>query len=738
MTNVVWGFIARARREARRKPEAVSVRAMGSDRTFLAYDWGCDTFVFEKGVWSLLSRAERDPVLIVRKSTLSPGTPGYILTLTKGNHSVAAMPLLNGQFWNLGRVPQKKRGMLLQREIVCGNIVGDVFELSQRDVSVEKLVDADAWLQTLGLPVDTIVMAERTESALAYYRKQGQEWRIRPLAWTRQEMDLALRSSRSRLTTKLHFYHSARGVHFLSYRDFHRITEWVTTDYGAFLAALRELVAVPEGQRGSNTRIEKFHGHHEIELFGMRPGTAATAILPHLENLLEGITLNRLGHPDVESGIRRIDDLFRRALDDSQLEDDGSDAFVETMYRHLTGEVYLGTPDEVIPAFDDRRTALPGATYRGGRPDIQTRTDNRSRAILEYIQAGLSHGESIDHINIYEVRVTGSQALGLGATREIVYKTNWMPLPMRLIEKRLAHTLPGYGSYMLSRVSAYKSLGVHLCTYHLLARHDALRDRDVNYFIRNRCQGDAFVSIPRNRFLMPADEGGSEGIENPDIILGVATLMGSAAAQTLVMKRFIPESNSCRFGEGKEIIEFGYDVHLLREMPIRVHFCSIRGAMGWPHIEWTNTNLMNLFDFYLGRFAEVVFTFWMEHRDFISLQDISSRFFDGFASKTQEMHWLYVRRREQFDVFDPGLRKVFNFGAKWAFALWSLERQARRLDVLKTCLEDRIWALHAALPEELTGNAPVPVVADALEPGPDAGLPQADNVQIEQPGGSGI
>ncbi len=739
MANSVWSFLARVRREARRKPEAVSVRAMGSDRTFLAYDWGGDTFVFEKGVWSLLSRAERDPLLIVRKSVLVPGTPGYILTLTKGNHSVAAMPLLNGLLWNLGRVPQKKRGLILQKDIVCGNVVNDVFELSQRDVGTEKLVDADAWLQTLGIPIDNIVMAERTESALEYYRKQGQEWRIRPLAWTRQEMDLALRSSRARLASRLHYYHSVRGVHFLTYREFHQLVAWVTEDYDAFLTAVRELAAIPEGLRSSNTRHERYHGHHEIELFGMRPGKAEAAILPQLENLLEGIALRRLKADEIETSIRRIDDLFRRSLDDPQLEDVNSDAFVETMYRHLTGEVYLGTPDEVVSAFDDRRTALPGATYRGGRPDIHSRADNRSRAILEYVQAILSHGENIEYVNIYEVRVSSNLALGLGETREIVYKTNRTPLPTRLIEKRLAHTMPGYGSYMLARVAAYKSLGIRLANYHLLARHDTRSDRDVNYFVRNRCQGDPFGVIPRSRFLMTADEGGSEGFENPDAILAVAALMGSAAAQTLVMKRYIPDKQSCRFGEGKEIIEFGYDVHMLREMPIRVHFCSARGAMGWPNIEWTNTNLMELFDFYMDRFAEVVFGFWEEHAPFISLAEVRDRFFDGFASKTREMHWIYVNRREQFDAFDPELRSVFNFRGKWAFALWSLERQSRRMDLLKEKLESRVEALRKEHADGLAEAEGEPGASEA-SPAPVAPTPRSsvDELRIDLAHGGGI
>lgn len=688
--NFVWRFLARVRSEARRKPVVVTLRAMGRERVFQAYDWGADTFVFEKDVWLNLADEERDPLLVVRKSVLIPKTPGFIMTLTKGNHSVAAMPLLTGQLWNLGKVPPKKRSTILQREIVCGNIVDDVFELSQRDVMVDRLVDADAWMQTLGIPFENIVMADRTESALEHYRCLGQEWRIRPLAWTRREMELVLRSSRARIASRLQYFHSVRGIHFLSYEDFHLLTDLAREDFAAFLAAMRELVAVPEGLNSSNTRIERYHGHHEVELFGVRPGLAINTIIPQLENLLEGITLRRLSEKEVIVAIRRIDRLFRSSLDYNSLATNESDEFVAAMYRHLTGEVYLGTPGEVTSAFDDRRTALPGATYRGGLPDFHAGADNRSRSILSYILANLSHGESIEYVNVYEVRVDTSEELGLGSTREIVYKTNRMPLPDRLIEKRLALPMAGYGSYMLARVAAYKGLGIAFGSYHLLARHDTGRKRADNYFVRNRLQGDSFGAIPRSRFLMPADEGGSEGVENPDAILAVAALMGSAAAQTMVMKRYLPKIPSCRFGEGKEIIEFGFDVHMMREMPVRVSFCSVRGSMGWPETDWSTENLMRLFNFYMSRFAEVAVELWSEHSAFVTLNEVCERFFEGFASKTRAMHWRYVSRREQFDAFKPDLRKVYNFDAKWAFSLWSLERQSRRIDLLRDLFMEKV------------------------------------------------
>ena len=47
-------------------------------------------------------------------------------------------------------------------------------------------------------------------------------------------------------------------------------------------------------------------------------------------------------------------------------------------------------------------------------------------------------------------------------------------------------------------------------------------------------------------------------------------------------------------------------------------------------------------------------------------------------------------RREQFDAFDPHLPKHYAFVRKWRFALWSLERQLRRLDSLRTLFSEKV------------------------------------------------
>src|SRR5574344_621359 len=100
MNTSMLQFIARVVREARQKPEQVVLKTIGHERVFYGYDWGGDTYVFERDVWKNLDN--HSPVLIVRKQDLVKGASGCILTLTTGNHTVAAIPLLSGHFWNLG------------------------------------------------------------------------------------------------------------------------------------------------------------------------------------------------------------------------------------------------------------------------------------------------------------------------------------------------------------------------------------------------------------------------------------------------------------------------------------------------------------------------------------------------------------------------------------------------------------------------------------------------------------
>ncbi|MBP5322128.1 MAG: hypothetical protein J6334_14225 [Kiritimatiellae bacterium] len=688
MTSPIAQFISRVRASARRKPNAVTIQSMGRQRTFIGYDWGSDTFIFEKDVWRQLGA--HNPILVVRKSDLIRGATGHIMTVTTGNHSVAAIPLLSGQFWNLGSPAPAKRGAILTEKFVCSNVVESHIEISQRDVPTALVNEVDEWLQGVGIPLDNIIMSERNDETLEFYRRQGQEWRIKPLAWTRKEMDFALRTSKNRINSILNYYHSAKGVHFLTYPEFHRLTQLTVEEFPKLEAALREMVSIFEGARRSFMRQPKFHGHHEIELFGVRRGVAEKGIVPELERLMEGITLKMISPSEAIDRIRSIDTMLFSSLDRPDFADEHSSEFVERLYMHLTGEIYYAHNDFGSRAFDDRRTPLPGATFRGGRPDFHPGADERTRILLANVEQMLSQNEIIEYANVYEVRNEKEDddavSLGSGGTREILFKTNRRPLCTSLIEKRLAQHRHGYGSYMLARVQGFKALGVGFCDYRLLMRQDRAIGKIVSYYIRNRCEGEPLGDIPGRIFRKSNNETGDDA----NAVFALGALLGSAAAQNLVLKKYLPDEGGCRFGVGKEVFEFGYDISLKREMPTHVSLCSVRGSLGWPDLSHTEENLKKMFTFYLTCYAKVLYGFWSEHAQAVSLTDLAVSFLDGFEQKTREMHWNYTVRREQFDAFDPELPADYSFVKKWQFALWALDQQAARIERLREWFLERI------------------------------------------------
>ncbi|MEI6645809.1 MAG: hypothetical protein WCP12_07200 [bacterium] len=682
MKNNVKAFISRVRSEARRKSSSVTVTTTGRSRTFVAYDWGCDTFIFEKDIWHDVE--DHHPMLLVRKRDLVKGSSGYVMTMTKGNHAVAAMPLLSGQFWNLGRIAASQRSSILASKVVCSNVADGKIEISQREVPTDLIVQSDEWLQAVGFMLEDIVMIERNDLTLEYYRRLGQEWRVKPLAWTRKEMEFAIQASRKRLNSPLRYYHSSKGVHFLSYSEFHKIAEWATSDYAQALLCLRELVSVAEGGKKSYVRTAKFHGHYEVEFFGLQRGEAFQRLIPSIERMLEWITLGMIEQQDVVTSILALDELFRSLLERPELENEASEDFIETLYMHLTGAIYAAHSDfSIAPAFDDRRTALPGATYCGGLPQFHPGADERTQILLRNIEKTMSQDESVEYANIYELRTHEDVLLGSGVTREIVFKTNRRPLYTSLIEKRLKLKKPGYGSYMLARVYAFKELGVNFGVYKLLRWMENTTGAEVTSFIRTRYPGDSLEDIPARLFVKLDDMGHGMSGENPDVVLALGALLGSAAAQNMVLKKYLPDLKSCRFGEGKEIFEFAYDIKQRREMPVHVSICSIRGAMGWPNLSHDQQNLDAIAVFYLTRYAEVLVKYWKKHSEAVAMDVLSSRFFDGFALKTREIHRNYEVRREQFAAFDPGVRAQYHFAEQWRFALWTLHLQSKHLDVLR-------------------------------------------------------
>ena len=683
-------FLKRIRAAGERRPEAVSTMSMGLERKFDAFDAGADTYVLERGVYAHLD--EHPSVLIVEKSALRRRASGHVMTVTTGNHAVAAIPLLGGRFWRLSNLPQQRRGEILTHAVLCANIVNDRLEVAQRDVPTDVLVRADGWLlSSAGLSMGDVVMTERIDATLDHYRRLGQEWRIKSLAWTESEMRAVLSASRKRISSDLRYYHSTRGVHFLSFAEFRRCASMAETDPDSFVRCLRELVSVHEGHTCSFVRLPRYRGHHEIEFFGLRRGAALERLVPEIEKLMESIALGRIGHLGVIQRAQELVALFESLLTKRELADEGSKAFTEALYMHVTGEVYSHLGESAVPTFGDRRAALPGATFVNGRPVLHPGADDRTEVLLSNLRGLMSKDEMIEYVNVYELRSDGDDAgPGRGSTREVVYKTNRIPLETSLVEKRLSRAKRGYSSYMLSRIGALRSLGIALSDFYLmLRRRPGSGKRPLDYYIRHRCEGEAMDAIPASYFRSAADGSAEEA----EVVLGLATLMGDAAAQNMAMKKYDPGTQSPLYGVGKEIYEFEYDIMRERVVPKRVSTCSIRGSFGWPSLEYTDGNLDALANFYLGHFAHALKAYQKRHRA-VPMADLAVRFFGGFEFRTQAMCWQLSVMRDSFESFEPEMPASYDFARKWRFVMWALERQERRLPALRRLFFEKVRVIE--------------------------------------------
>jgi hypothetical protein len=667
-------FFRKLRTDAARRPQRVVVTAMGSQKVFHAYDLGADTIVFEKDVWAVMD--EHASVLVAEKNDLAPGSFGHLLTVTSGNHSVAALPLLSGKLWDLCDLPAEKRSDAMMHAILVANVVGGKLEISQRDVPCAKLVVLDDWLiRELGFSLDGVVMAERNDETLQHFRELGQEWRVKPLAWSEAGIRAAVAQSRKRIASPLNYYHSVKGVHFLSWPEFHRFASLARSDFPAFRAGLAELVGVYEGNETSFMRMPKFGGHHEIEFFGLLRGSAVEKIVPRLEELLGDIETE----PDRAPGrIAEIDTQFRALLTRPEYADDTCAVFAETLYMHLTGEVYAVSGEGSSIAFDARRTALPGATFVNGAPQYHPGTDARTEVLLSNVRQVLSKDEFLEYANVYELRTEETDrdqgvAPGEGRTREIVFKTNCRPLPSSFVEKRLSSSDDGYGAYVLARIESFKAIGICLPDYRLL-RHRSFGKRRLiyDYYIRTRCEGEPLAGIPANLLTDPAAQD------------QIAFLMGDAAAQNLAMKKYDAAKKSALFGIGKEIYRFAWDAERERLLPASVSICSVRGSCGWPDLACTERNFRTAARFYMRAYAQTFLEF-VRGRDVSAVRRtvLCERFLAGFERRTRAIAFRIARYREDFIRFAPPIPARYRFSEKGVFAIRSLVWQASHLDVCR-------------------------------------------------------
>lgn len=660
-------------------------------RKFEVYAYQDDRFLFQvsPAVERDSGESARRPVVLVRRKDLISGHPkGWILAVGAGHFGTILTPLLNREFGeDLCKVPAQRRTEVLTRKIVLASLTTRTLDLLQRDTDFELLIEADQWLQQYRLGLEHIRFFERTPDILNYAEKLGQLWRIRHQVYAISEMRETLQRAYQHLESDVHYYVSVRGIRWLTVEEFQRIAKMARETPEKITAALREWVAMPTGDNKSAMRSVKFAGRHAMEFFGISRESAERFLIPTLERMLEGIMLKRMTAHDVADTLEGVGMLFKKFLVSPDFATAESDASIRKLYALVSDDV---APLSSTIDFDARRVALPGATFDNGLATYHPSTDKQSRAVIEYLIQRLSQNELAEYINIYDVRSTKKLSSGSGQSREIVLKTNRTPVPISYIQKRLGSVRSGYANYLLARANVFRALGTDYPFFQLInvTSHEQHRE-ETPYFLRSRCPGDPLDAIPITLFKV--DPNNPESCEDSNVILALAELYGCAAAQNLAVKKYIAgKTPTCRFGHGKEIFEFVYDARYHRPMPARVRICSIRGTMGWPNLTRNSTNLRDVHKFYLRKYAIAMGTFWRQHAETCTLNECASAFFNGFERKIEAMLWAYHSDQVNFDTFDPGLRKIYNFRDKLDFALWALQRAGKDLPALREHFMDHV------------------------------------------------
>ena len=123
-------------------------------------------------------------------------------------------------------------------------------------------------------------------------------------------------------------------------------------------------------------------------------------------------------------------------------------------------------------------------------------------------------------------------------------------------------------------------------------------------------------------------------------------------------------------------------------MPKKVATCSIRGSFGWPDLSFTDQNVNAFASFYFTHFAHALKDFCRHHT--VPMADLAERFMSGFEFRTRAMAWQLSVMRDGFESFSPPVPPAYRFAEKWRFAMWALERQERRLPLLRKMFFERV------------------------------------------------
>ena len=80
----------------------------------------------------------------------------------------------------------------------------------------------------------------------------------------------------------------------------------------------------------------------------------------------------------------------------------------------------------------------------------------------------------------------------------------------------------------------------------------------------------------------------------------------------------------------------------------------------------------------------------------LTWSEVAERFMGGFEYRTHALSWQLSVMRDKFENFRPNLPAGYDFDRKWAFVMWSLERQERRMQWLRRIFMEKVALVESA------------------------------------------
>jgi hypothetical protein len=448
-------------------------------------------------------------------------------------------------------------------ELICLDAVplvfrGDLIIVRADPAGMENVFAADQILQSF-FPKERIQFTGLNIPAIRMeFRRRGECWRMSPPPRSVEEICRYVRASKIQAGTGLTvYYNESTGGRVLTCDEFMRIRSLIEQDRSEALARLREILNL--------SHCTNRWGSRELNLLLPAGKDLDFAELEKAVSILEALPASE----DTASALKAFDSfasVFTAAAGPELVKDDYSDpVWRTTMFCRLFGineEEMEELALELSPEFHLNVKWLPGASVVGGQLRFDTGVHPRLHGLISHYW---EHSGGLLSINIGQIQESLSSRDISGEERE-VYLVSMTPRDgndsislLRLMKWDVIHRIKigipleqaiedtfKYRDYIFDRLRAAAKLGFPILTYgeiRLEQRVPGLGQVPAFFFERQYVTGVVSDKLPISCY------------KNPDFIENLSSLLGLAAAFTLVLGRVSFRTGKVFYDDGDELIQ---------------------------------------------------------------------------------------------------------------------------------------------------------------------------------------